>query len=74
MIRYILLILLVVSCDSSQMQPLKLKKIERLPTIQRHNSFVKTNNEVEKSILISTYLICITKMFSLYLIKYYLKK
>jgi hypothetical protein len=56
------------------MQPLKLKKIERLPTIQRHNSFVKTNNEVEKSILISTYLICITKMFSLYLIKYYLKK
>ncbi len=74
MIRYILLILLVVSCYSSQMQPLKLKNIERLPTIQRHNSFVKTNNEVEKSILVSTYFICITKMFSLYLIKYYLKK
>jgi len=74
MIRYILLILLAVSCDSSQMQPLKLKKVERLPTIQRHNSFVLTNDEVDKSILISTYIICMTKMFSLYLIKNYLKK
>jgi hypothetical protein len=62
MIRYILFLLLIISCNSSK--PLSLRTIKRLPTIHDSSfSNKEFNKKIKIYMLFSTSILCISNLF-----------